>query len=599
MKIIDKIKKAEEEGRIYWSFEYFPPKTPLGVQNLYDRIERMKRFGPEFIDVTWGAGGTSADLTTEIVSTAQAVYGIETMMHLTCTNMPKEKVDFALKSAKECGCQNILALRGDPPHGQENWTAVEGGFSNAIDLVKYIRQEYGDYFGIAVAGHPEGHIDNPDKEEDLRHLKAKVDAGADLIVTQLFYDVDTFLNFVEQARAIGITCPILPGIFPIQNYNGLKRVISFNNNNVPQKIWDDLESIKDDDAAVKEYGIELSMQFINKFIEAGIKGVHFYTFNLERSTRIILERMGFVPQQATVKPLPWAPSLHQKRTKENVRPIFWKNRTKSYIKRTESWDEFPNGRWGDSRSPAFGELDGYGVSLKHPKNECLEMWNHPTSVEDVSALFAKYCTGDLAALPWCAQQLDPESEVIRQRLAAINAQGFLTINSQPAVNGAKSSDKVHGWGPSNGYVYQKAYLEFFVSPEQLDSLIAKIGAKKDITYYAVNSQGDLKTNNNNHGPNAVTWGVFPSKEIVQPTIVDATAFMAWKEEAFELWSQWANLYEADSASTQLLKSIKSQWYLINIVDNNFVVSDGIWKLFEVDASDDLSSKVSELNVADR
>lgn len=227
------------------------------------------------------------------------------------------------------------------------------------------------------------------------------------------------------------------------------------------------------------------------------------------------------------------------------------------------------------------------------------MWNHPTSVEDVSALFAKYCVGDLGALPWCAQQLDPESEVIRQRLAAINAQGFLTINSQPAVNGVKSSDKIHGWGPSNGYVYQKAYLEFFVSPEQLDTLIAKIGAQKDITYYAVNSQGDLKTNNNNHGPNAVTWGVFPSKEIVQPTIVDATAFMAWKEEAFELWAQWANLYEADSASHQLLKSIKSQWYLINIVDNNFVVSDGIWNLFDVDASNDLSSKVSELNVADR
>lgn len=174
-------------------------------------------------------------------------------------------------------------------------------------MVKYIRQQYGDYFGIAVAGHPEGHIDNPDKEDDLRNLKAKVDAGADLIVTQLFYDVDVFINFVKQCRAIGITCPILPGIFPIQNYNGLKRVISFNNNFVPQKIWDELEVIKDDDAAVKEYGIKLSIEFINKFIENGIRGVHFYTFNLERSTRIILERMGFVPEQATIKPLPWAP----------------------------------------------------------------------------------------------------------------------------------------------------------------------------------------------------------------------------------------------------------------------------------------------------
>lgn len=282
-----------------------------------------------------------------------------------------------------------------------------------------------------------------------------------------------------------------------------------------------------------------------------------------------------------------------------MRPIFWKNRTKSYIQRTESWDEFPNGRWGDSRSPAFGELDGYGVSLKHPKTDCLEMWNHPSTVDDVAGLFAKYCTGDLSALPWCAQQLDAESEIIRQRLAAINMQGFLTINSQPAVNGVRSSDKIHGWGPHNGYVYQKAYLEFFVSPEQLDALVAKIGGQNDITYYAVNCQGDLKTNNNNHGPNAVTWGVFPGKEIVQPTIVDATAFMAWKEEAFELWAQWASLYEAESASSQLLKSIKNQWYLINIVDNNFVVGDGIWKLFDLEAVGNLASKLNELNVADR
>ncbi|SAM05949.1 hypothetical protein [Absidia glauca] len=295
MKVIDKIKKAEEEGRIYWSFEYFPPKTAQGTQNLYDRIDRMKQYGPEFIDLTWGAGGSSAKQTIEIVKTAQSVSKVETMMHLTCTNMPVEMVDEALKAAKDCGCQNILALRGDPPHGQDKWESCEGGFNNAIDLVKYIRLKYGDYFGIAVAGHPEGHIDNPSKEDDLKHLKDKVDAGADLIVTQLFYDVDMFLDFVTKCRAIGITCPIVPGVFPIQNYQGLKRVISFNDNYVPESIWNDLEPIKDDDAAVKEYGIQLTIQFIEKMLAAGIKGVHFYTFNLERSTRLILERLNLIP----------------------------------------------------------------------------------------------------------------------------------------------------------------------------------------------------------------------------------------------------------------------------------------------------------------
>ncbi|CDH54318.1 methylenetetrahydrofolate reduct [Lichtheimia corymbifera JMRC:FSU:9682] len=582
MKVIDKINKAESEGRLFYSFEYFPPKTPQGVQNLYDRMERMQRFGPEFVDITWGAGGTSADLTTELVATAQSVYGLETMMHLTCTNMPVEKIDAALKAAKDCGCQNILALRGDPPKGQKNWESVENGFSHAVDLVRYIRKQYGDYFCIGVAGYPEGHVDNPDKEDDLRRLKEKIDAGADLIVTQLFFDADVFIHFVERCRAIGITCPILPGIFPIQNYNGLKRVISFSNNEVPQRIWDELEPIKDDDAAVKEYGINLTVEFVQKFRKAGVNGFHIYTFNLERSSRLILERLNLVPPLENVKPLPWNPSLSSKRAKENVRPIFWKNRAKSYIRRTETWDEFPNGRWGDSRSPAFGELDGWGVSLKYPQEECLKMWGEPKKADEIALLFAKYCKGDVAGIPWSAQQLEPETEIIRQRLAAINLLGFLTINSQPAVNGAKSSHKIYGWGPKNGYVFQKAYLEFFVSPDKLDELTAKISKDPQVTYYAVNRQGDLRTNTQSDQPTAVTWGVFPGKEVIQPTIVEPMAFMAWKDEAYELWGEWARIYDRESESAKLILDIMNNWYLINIVHNDFQDENGIWRLFDLE-----------------
>ncbi|KAI8370463.1 methylenetetrahydrofolate reductase-domain-containing protein [Radiomyces spectabilis] len=593
MKVIDKIKKAEAENRFFWSFEYFPPKTPQGVQNLYDRMERMQRLGPEFIDVTWGAGGTSSELTTEMVATAQSVYGLETMMHLTCTNMEVSKIDTALKAAKECGCQNILALRGDPPKGQLNWESCENGFSHAEDLVRYIRKQYGDYFCIAVAGHPEGHIDNPDKEDDLLQLKKKVDAGADLIVTQLFFDVEMFLDFVKRCRDIGITCPILPGVLPIQNYNGLKRVISFNNNHVPQKIWDDLEPIKDDDAAVKEYGINLTIEFIRRFWEAGILGFHIYTFNLERSTRIILERLNLVPSLDQIKPLPWNPALTSKRAKENVRPIFWKNRTKSYIQRTETWDEFPNGRWGDSRSPAFGELDGWGVSLKYPTTECLNMWGKPETIDDIALLFAKYCKGSLAGIPWSAQQLDAETETIRQRLAAINLLGYLTINSQPAVNGAKSSHKIYGWGPKDGYVFQKAYLEFFISPERLDDIIKKISKDPQVTYFAVNRQGDFRTNAQSDQPNAVTWGVFPGKEIVQPTIVEPMAFMAWKDEAFELWNEWAHIYDRESPSAKLILDIANNWYLINIVHNDFQDEGGIWRLFDLEIDGEISRKLRQ------
>lgn len=218
-----------------------------------------------------------------------------------------------------------MALRGDPPKGQLNWESCENGFQYAIDLVRYIREKYGDYFCIAVAGnisfskwgkiisfvqkgHPEGHIDNPDKQDDLQRLKEKVDAGADLIITQLFFDVDVFVQFARKCREIGIQCPILPGLFPIQSYSGLSRVISFNNNHVPQKIWDDLETIKEDDQAVKDYGIHLAIQFVKQIKkETGISGFHIYTFNLERSSRLILERLGLVPQLEYVKPLPWNP----------------------------------------------------------------------------------------------------------------------------------------------------------------------------------------------------------------------------------------------------------------------------------------------------
>ncbi|KAI7901529.1 methylenetetrahydrofolate reductase-domain-containing protein [Cokeromyces recurvatus] len=555
-------------------------------------MERMQRYGPEFIDVTWGAGGSSAELTINIVSTSQSVYGLETMMHLTCTNMPIEKIDNALKAAKACGCQNILALRGDPPKGQLNWESCENGFNHAIDLVRYIRKKYGDYFCIAVAGHPEGHIDNEDKEDDLQRLKEKVDAGANLIITQLFFDVDIFIHFVKRCRAIGITCPILPGIFPIQSYAGLQRVISFNHNAVPQKIWDDLEPIKDDDLAVKDYGIDLAVHFIHEIRkQTGIQCFHIYTFNLERSSRLILEKLGLMPEIEHIKPLPWYPSLGPNRTKETVRPIFWKNRTQSYIQRTESWDEFPNGRWGDARSPAFGEFDRWGVSIKYPVEKRLKMWGEPESPDDIALIFAKYCKGKIEGLPWCAQKLDPESDIIKQRLAAINLLGYLTINSQPAVNGVKSSDPVYGWGPKNGYVYQKAYIEFFLSPDKLDELTEKMEKDPEVTYFAVNKKGELKTNTEYDEPNAVTWGVFPGKEIIQPTIVERIAFMAWKDEAFSLWNEWAHTYDRQSLSAEVILNIYENWYLVNIVHNDFQDEKGIWRLFDLEIDGDLSKKL--------
>ncbi|KAJ1553830.1 hypothetical protein HK405_006782 [Cladochytrium tenue] len=513
MKISKKIQRATEEGRCFWSFEYFPPKTEVGVTNLYDRMERMYTLGPEFVDVTWAAGGGSSELTLQICTTAQAVYGLETCMHLTCTNMPREKVDIALREAKAAGIQNILALRGDPPRGQLNWTKIDTGFSNAIDLVKYIREQYGDYFCIGVAGYPEGHIENPDGKQDFDFFveKAKL---ADYIVTQLFYDIDLYFAWLNKVRAAGVTAPILPGIMPIQSYGGFMRMTSLCKTAVPKFILEELEPIKDDDKAVKDYGVALAVSMCNKIKAAGGLGFHFYTLNLEKSVRLILEGLEFVAPIDVAKPLPWS-----------------------------------------------------------PKAEAVSMWGHPSTVEDVCRTFAAFCKNELAALPWCDQPMTTESIGIRDQLASINRKGFLTINSQPAVDGALSSDPVFGWGPRNGFVYQKAYLEFFVSPKALDSLIKKGAARASLTFHAVNKEGDLRTNNQSDGPNAVTWGVFPGQEIIQPTVVDPVSFMAWKDEAFELWMKWASTYDEDSPSYKLIKEISDTWFLVNVVDNNYRQSD--------------------------
>ncbi|KAL4065907.1 methylenetetrahydrofolate reductase-domain-containing protein [Scleroderma citrinum] len=572
MKISKKIEQAQKEGKIWWSFEYFPPRTAQGLQNLLDRIERMRALGPEFIDITWNAGGRTSELTSEMVRLCQGVLGIETCMHLTCTNMPEEKVDIALREAKKHGCRNILALRGDPPQGKDEWEAVEGGFVHGIDLVQHVHKHYDDYFDIAVAGFPQNMLLPPEEcALEIQYLKEKIETGVDFIFTQMFYEVDIFIDWVKAVRAAGITVPIVPGIAPIQTWNGFLKATSLAKTKIPQSFMDALEPHKNDDEKVREIGTKLVADMCRQILDAdlGIRGLHFYTMNLEKGTKMLLQELNLVPRVETVKPLPWRQSLTPNRRQENIRPIFWANRAQSYLSRTENWDEFPNGRFGDSRSPAYGELDGYGVSLKQTKEEALKLWGEPKTFSDITTLFGRFCNKKLSALPWSDQPVSGETSAIASELTKINKMGFLTINSQPAVNGARSDDAMFGWGPSNGFVYQKAYLEFFVKGELLEMLLSEIETNSFMTYYVINKQGDLRTNSHSEGPNAVTWGVFPGKEIIQPTIVEAISFMAWKDEAYELGVKWANVYEAGSPSRQLIMDVMNNSYLVNIVHNDF------------------------------
>ena len=565
MHISKKLAQAQDAGRPTFSFEFFPPKTAQGVQNLYDRMDRMHGYGPCFIDVTWGAGGRLSGLTCEMVNVAQSAFGLETCMHLTCTDMPKQKVDDALKEAYKAGCTNILALRGDPPREKEKWQAVEGGFRYAKDLIRYIKENYGDHFDIGVAGYPEGSDDEKDQEILTQHLKEKVDAGGTFVITQMCYDADIYIAWIKRCRAAGIHVPLIPGIMPIHTHASFLRRANWTEAHVPPHWHEALEPVKNDDSAVREIGAGLVAEFCRRLIDAGVTNLHFYTMNLAQATRMVLDQLKLLPDVDSVeKPLPWRQSLGLNRRDENVRPIFWRNRNRSYIARTQDWDEFPNGRWGDSRSPAFGELDTYNIGLKGTNENNRKTWGEPDSIREVADLFVKYMQGKADSLPWSESPISSEADVLKDRLVDLNKRSILTINSQPPVNGVRSSHKVYGWGPKNGYVYQKAYLEVLISPELIAEVITRIERDPELTFYAVNNHGDLKTNAPSDGPNAVTWGVFPGKEIVQPTIVETVSFLAWKDEFFRLGTDWAHCYEASSPSRHLINAMMDNWHLVNI-----------------------------------
>lgn len=222
-----------------------------------------------------------------------------------CATSGTDKVP---QEAKEHGCRNILALRGDPPQGKEEWEAGEGCFVQGIDLVRHIRKLYGDYFDIAVAGFPQQQLLPPaELAQELAWLKEKVDAGCNLIFTQMFYDVEVFFDWVKSVRAAGINVPIVPGIAPIQTWNGFQRATSLAKTVIPKSFSDALEPFKNDDEKVRAIGIKLVAEMCRQILDAdiGIKGLHFYTMNLEKATRLLLEELSLVPRVETIKPLPW------------------------------------------------------------------------------------------------------------------------------------------------------------------------------------------------------------------------------------------------------------------------------------------------------
>ena len=264
------------------SFEFFPPKTEAGFTQLYQTIDELHPLKPSYVSVTYGAGGSTRQKTVDLVERIQNELTIRSMAHLTCVGHTADEIGSILDTLWNSGIRNVLALRGDPPVGQSQFTATEGGFANSSELVKYIRARHD--FCIGVAGYPEGHPQCLNRTRDLEHLAQKVDNGGNFIITQLFFDNADFYRFRDTARSMGIKVPIVAGLMPILNVAQTKRFVSMCGAKIPHPLLTRLEGLEANPEAVYQAGIEYAIKQCEDLLRNGVEGIHFYTLNKSNAT---------------------------------------------------------------------------------------------------------------------------------------------------------------------------------------------------------------------------------------------------------------------------------------------------------------------------
>lgn len=529
----------------WFSCEFFPPRTPDGYANLLNRARRLVALGALFISVTWGAGGSTANESLKLALTFQRELNVPVVLHLTCTNMSQEILDETLIKAYDGGIRNILALRGDRPRSDY---AQKSELTWAEDLVRYIRSKYSpEDFCIGVAGYPEGFADSlamdQDIEHDIPYLIQKIKSGGQFIMSQLFYDEGKFEGYAERLDKVHElkNIPILPGLMPVNSYRGLLRSSKLSHAYIPPRVLEDLEHIdKQDDDAVKAYGVDLLTTIVKDLKKAGIMGFHFFTLNLEKSLTQIVTN-------CELSTSPKAP--------------------------TKLIDEFPNGRYTDPSSAAFGEIDGYGpVVHGTAQGNANPSWPKIRDTKDISRFFIDHITNALPEFPFSDQPLNAETGIIQEHLITLNRRGHWTLSSQPSASMVDSSDRVFGWGPSGGHVWQRAFIEMFLDSKTWRSL--KLPAK-GLTWYAAYENGDIKCGGDFPGvKNTVTWGIWPSAD-AQSTIISSDSFSAWRDEAFSVLRAWQELYPVSSAAFNAL-GIARQRVLVTLISTDPEDEDGLW-----------------------
>jgi methylenetetrahydrofolate reductase (NADPH) len=279
-------------GRPVISFEFFPPKTDEGDRNLLEKtLPALMAVRPDYCSVTYGAGGSTRDKTLTIVDRIQREHGLTAMMHLTCVNSTQAQLREVVEDARAKGIRNILALRGDPPGGTGEWKAVEGGFEYSYQLVRFLRELGG--FSVGTAGFPEGHIACQEgKRTDWDRLKAKIDCGADFVITQLFFDNADYLEFRDYLRKQGVQVPLIPGVLPILSASQIKKFTTLCGARIPAPLLGKLESLGTNDEAATEFGIEYASQQCSALLREGVPGLHFYTLNKAHSTTRVVANLG-------------------------------------------------------------------------------------------------------------------------------------------------------------------------------------------------------------------------------------------------------------------------------------------------------------------
>jgi methylenetetrahydrofolate reductase (NADPH) len=293
MKISEFYKKQEHT----FSFEFFPPKTPEAEQKLFESIGLLKALAPAYVSVTYGAMGTTRANTVRITGQIKNKIGIEAAAHLTCVGHSREEIRGILEDLKRHGIENIVALRGDIPQDVRDYRPPADGFRYASELVAFIREQpgLGEVFSIAVGGHPEGHLECRDKDRGLEHLKIKTDAGADAIITQLFFSNDVYFDFVSRVRKAGIRIPVVPGIMPVTHGPQIQRFAQMCGAAIPAPMQAAIERYGEDQQSVESFGIEYATRQCEDLLRRGVPGLHFYTLNKSRATMQIYRNLGLGP----------------------------------------------------------------------------------------------------------------------------------------------------------------------------------------------------------------------------------------------------------------------------------------------------------------